>query len=89
MYFTGHMNVASTNPPPNYFKIYTACPKSPTSRNGDCYARMAGFASTHPGGLNIAMTDGSVRFLKETIDYTTYQFLGDKADGQVISAGDF
>ena len=28
--------------------------------------------------------DGSTRFLQEEIDYTTYQMLGARADGEVI-----
>lgn len=44
-----------------------------------------GFKSQHPGGAQFALGDGSVRFLPETIDMWTYQFLGDKADGQVFT----
>ena len=29
---------------------------------------LGGYASLHPGGCNFAFADGSVRFLKETID---------------------
>ena len=84
MYFASHMNVASTNPPPNYFQIYRSCPESPTVRVGDCYAQMGGFQSMHPQGFFAALADGSVRFINETIDYATYQYLGDKSDEQVI-----
>jgi prepilin-type N-terminal cleavage/methylation domain-containing protein len=85
MYFASHMNVASTNPPPNYFQIYPACPPSPEVRISDCYAQMGGFQSLHPSGFYAALADGSVRFIGDTIDYSVYQFLGDKADEQVFS----
>lgn len=40
--------------------------------------------SFHPGGVNIALGDGSVRFVNETIDRTTWQNLGSIADGTVL-----
>ena len=43
-----------------------------------------GFKSLHPGGMNTLMGDGSVRFLTEEIDHWTYQYLGARADGQVL-----
>jgi prepilin-type N-terminal cleavage/methylation domain-containing protein len=85
MYFASALNVASTNPPPNYHRIYTACPKAPTARVPPCYAFMGGYMSEHPGGFNAALTDGSVRFITDLIDYRVYQYLGDKADGQTIT----
>jgi len=44
----------------------------------------ANFGSDHPGGANFLVADGSVRFLAETIDFTMYQYFGDKADGNVL-----
>ncbi|QEG02099.1 hypothetical protein Mal15_61820 [Stieleria maiorica] len=32
-------------------------------------------SSLHPGGVNIALADGSLRFLSETVDYRVYQSL--------------
>ncbi len=46
-----------------------------------------GFKSRHPGGANFCFADGSTRFLQENIDYTTYQKLGARADGEVVDAG--
>ena len=43
------------------------------------------FGSSHPGGFNGLLGDGSVRFLRYTIDATTFRNLGDRIDGQVIS----
>jgi prepilin-type processing-associated H-X9-DG protein len=45
---------------------------------------VGGFESRHPGGGNFLMGDGAVRFLSETINATTYQRLGHRADGQLI-----
>lgn len=40
--------------------------------------------SLHPGGVNAALGDASVRFISETIDLVTFQRLGHRADGQVL-----
>ncbi len=44
----------------------------------------AGFRSAHPGGAHFLLGDGSVQFLPETIDHQMYQYLGAKADGEVV-----
>jgi len=45
----------------------------------------SGFKSRHPGGAYFALADGSVRFLKQTIDHQVYQYLGCRDDGQPAS----
>jgi prepilin-type processing-associated H-X9-DG protein len=45
--------------------------------------------SYHTGGINCMMADGSVRFLKSTINQLTWMQLGTKANGEVISADAF
>jgi prepilin-type processing-associated H-X9-DG protein len=45
-----------------------------------------GFKSKHVGGAHFLLCDGSVTFLSENINYTTYQQLGSRRDGQVIGA---
>jgi prepilin-type N-terminal cleavage/methylation domain-containing protein/prepilin-type processing-associated H-X9-DG protein len=48
-----------------------------------------GFKSFHPGGANFVMADGSVRFLKQTIDLRVYNELASRAGGEVVSSQDF
>jgi len=48
-----------------------------------------GFKSRHPGGANFALCDGGVTFLREDIDYTTYQMLGARADAEVVTDGSY
>jgi prepilin-type processing-associated H-X9-DG protein len=43
-----------------------------------------GFKSKHAGGVNFVFCDGSLHFLNESIDYTTYQRLGARSDGEPI-----
>ena len=42
--------------------------------------------SKHPGGVNMTMGDGSVRFIKNTINAYTWWALQTIAGGEVISA---
>jgi len=49
-------------------------------------ASAKGFVSLHPGGSNFSFADGSVRFLKNSINMATYCALGSKAGGEVVSS---
>ncbi len=45
--------------------------------------------SYHPGGVNCAMADGSVRFIKDSINQLAWWSLGTRAGGEVISADSY
>jgi len=45
-----------------------------------------GLSSFHPGGCNVLFADGSVHFLKNSINQLTLWSLGSRAQGEVISA---
>jgi prepilin-type N-terminal cleavage/methylation domain-containing protein/prepilin-type processing-associated H-X9-DG protein len=45
-----------------------------------------GFKSMHPGGANMLFTDGHVQFLKASLNPATYNALGSRAGGEVISS---
>jgi len=42
--------------------------------------------SNHPGGVNVGFADGSVKFIKDTINLQTWWALGSRNLGEVISA---
>jgi prepilin-type processing-associated H-X9-DG protein len=42
--------------------------------------------SYHPGGVNLLFLDGSVRFVKESIDRASWRALGTRSGGEVVSA---
>jgi prepilin-type processing-associated H-X9-DG protein len=52
---------------------------------GPTYAAVTA-RSYHPGGVNIVLGDGSVRFVKNSIDGWLWRALGTVAGGEVISA---
>jgi len=67
---------------------------TPNSKNADCspwggVATGYGFMtarSYHPGGVNVTMADGSVKFLKDSIDQKVWIGLGTRSGREVISS---
>lgn len=51
------------------------------SHHGDC---LMAARSLHPGGVQAALADGSVRFVSETIELPTWRYLFSRNDGQVL-----
>jgi prepilin-type processing-associated H-X9-DG protein len=49
----------------------------------------AGARSRHPGGLNVLFGDGSVRFVKDSINMPTWIGLNTMASGEVISSDQY
>jgi prepilin-type N-terminal cleavage/methylation domain-containing protein/prepilin-type processing-associated H-X9-DG protein len=61
--------------------------QSPTAPVGCRFGASAkGFISRHPGGSNFAFADGSVHFLKNSINLRTFCALGSIAGGEVLSS---
>jgi prepilin-type N-terminal cleavage/methylation domain-containing protein/prepilin-type processing-associated H-X9-DG protein len=73
--------------------LMTPNPKSPNcSSNGAASLEapgMWGLSSFHPGGANILMCDGSVRFLKDSVNIQTLWAIGSRAQGEVVSADSY
>ena len=47
---------------------------------------MIGASSNHSGGVNVGFLDGSVKFIKDSINLGTWGALATKAGGEVIDA---
>jgi prepilin-type processing-associated H-X9-DG protein len=66
---------------------------TPNSTNADCDndsgSGMFAFRSKHPGGVNALFADGSVKFIKSSINQQTFWALGTKANGEVIDASSY
>jgi len=42
-------------------------------------------SSYHTGGVNVGMADGSVRFVRDSIPFATWQAMGTRAGGEVVT----
>jgi prepilin-type processing-associated H-X9-DG protein len=62
----------------------TTCCASGESDDSENWSCEQAFRSMHSGGCNFVFADGSTHFVSETIDYTTYQKLGDRHDGYPV-----
>ncbi len=67
---------------PNSIDKWTYC----SSSGSGAASTFSATDSYHPGGVNVLMGDGSVKFLKDAINQNIYWALGTKANGEVISA---
>jgi prepilin-type N-terminal cleavage/methylation domain-containing protein/prepilin-type processing-associated H-X9-DG protein len=47
------------------------------------------FRSMHPGGGNFAMCDGSVRFIKNSINMFTYQAISTRGQNEIVSSDSY
>jgi prepilin-type N-terminal cleavage/methylation domain-containing protein len=70
------------------FNAYLA----PNSKTPDAYGHGFGWLAArgpHPGGVLALLGDGSVRFVKDSVDLSTWRALATRAGGEVISADSF
>ncbi len=85
------MTLFNTIVPPNS-QLY---PWGTCSNSGQASADTANNApfananSNHPGGANFLFGDGSVHFVKSSINMQMYWALGTRANGEVISADSY
>ncbi len=64
----------------------------PNDPNPDALAHSNGWfaaRSNFSGGVNVAMGDGSVRFVRNSIPLPTWRALSTRSGGEVISGNDF
>jgi prepilin-type N-terminal cleavage/methylation domain-containing protein len=69
------------------------CAYSPNARNAsgqdyppDQWYNRYAFTSAHSGGVQFAMTDGSIRFITDSIPLNLFRALGTRAGGEVAEA---
>ena len=79
--------LASTAVPPNK-KQWNAC-RNGCSGCGIDNTHIMNSSSLHPGGINVLFGDGSVRFIKDTIQLSTWWALGTKDGNEVLSSDSY
>jgi prepilin-type processing-associated H-X9-DG protein len=67
--------------------IHVMPPNTWSCRSGLQIAHVA--SSRHPGGVNVLFCDGSVKFIKSTVNLQTWWALGSRAGGEVISSDQY
>ncbi|MGE3819978.1 MAG: DUF1559 domain-containing protein [Isosphaeraceae bacterium] len=80
-----NQSVGSTSIPLNYRHV-TAAGVYPDVGN---WTWQITFRSEHPGGANFAFADGSVKFIKNTINFSIYQALSTRGQGEIVSSDSF
>ena len=67
-------------------------PNGPSCSTGVEFGHIDSFigaGSTHPGGANVVLLDGSVRFVRDGIDLAVWNALGTRAGGEVVGGDGF
>jgi prepilin-type N-terminal cleavage/methylation domain-containing protein/prepilin-type processing-associated H-X9-DG protein len=70
-----------------YFHINP--PNKKACNAGSPWDGFVGASSQHSGGVNVLMLDGTVKFVKESVNYPAWTALGTSAGGEVISSADY
>src|SRR5262249_20493166 len=70
--------------PPNWNRKVSSNQRYNCGDTGITYFHVSA-SSYHTGGVNLVMADGSVRFVRDSINFTSWQAVGSKAGGEVVS----
>ncbi len=78
------------NPPNKKACIFSSDIVNNTTTAGNTVDHtFVGPSSNHPGGVNCGFLDGSVRFIKDSVNLQTWGSIATKAGGEVIDASSF
>jgi prepilin-type N-terminal cleavage/methylation domain-containing protein/prepilin-type processing-associated H-X9-DG protein len=83
--FDGPMPPGTDYPDDSDFKFWALPANAPQYKNYGAW----GFRSFHPGGANFLMGDGSVKFIKISINQFTFMAFGTRNGGEVLSADSY
>jgi prepilin-type N-terminal cleavage/methylation domain-containing protein/prepilin-type processing-associated H-X9-DG protein len=81
-------SMVNTVVPPSSIQYSFGCCAFSTA-NGCDSGEYENSNSMHPGGANILFADGSVKFIKSSINMQTYWALGTKDGGEVVSSDNY
>jgi prepilin-type N-terminal cleavage/methylation domain-containing protein/prepilin-type processing-associated H-X9-DG protein len=84
----GYSHLLMPNKPACFYPQYNfAKYNEPAPGNDD--VTMMNAQSNHPGGVNVAFLDGSVKFIKDTIAPITWAAIATRAGGEVVSSDSY
>ena len=88
---TRHPNTVTSGACGDLWQTGTTCVRFPpnsqivqTGATEAMYRNNTVINSQHTGGVQVALTDGSVRFISENVDFLTWKKLACRTDGEVI-----
>jgi prepilin-type N-terminal cleavage/methylation domain-containing protein/prepilin-type processing-associated H-X9-DG protein len=79
----GYSHIMTPNKKACYFSNHNANP------NAIKEVTLVGASSAHPGGVNVGMLDGSVKFIKDTVSVQTWTAIGTMNRGEVVSSDSY
>ena len=82
------MGMGTTIVPPNG-TVWNGCRFSGNATYNSDGSAYVNATSYHPGGVNTLFADGSVRFIKNSINMVTWMSLGTRGNGEVVSSDSF
>ena len=83
---TALMNTVVT--PNSKLAPFNTCTYTGQGNFGDM-ASFSNCQSNHPGGANVLLSDGSVRFIKDSIQQQVWFALGTRANGDIVDASQY
>jgi prepilin-type N-terminal cleavage/methylation domain-containing protein/prepilin-type processing-associated H-X9-DG protein len=93
LYYSGHqyyralpfLQTYSHTLPPNWNrKVPSGQQRYNCGNASDLNQMHISASSYHTGGVNLCMADGSVRFVRDSINFTSWQAMGTRANGEVF-----
>jgi prepilin-type N-terminal cleavage/methylation domain-containing protein/prepilin-type processing-associated H-X9-DG protein len=90
--YNGCMFMGFTPPNTTFYDYVSGGCQYPWQTNPPCQSKTPVFnaaRSYHPGGVNAALCDGSVKFFKDSTNYNTWRGLSTTQGGEIISADSY
>lgn len=93
LYYTGHqyyralpfLQTYSHTLPPNWNrKVVSGTQRYNCGLATDLNQMHVAASSYHSGGVNVGMGDGSVRFVRDSISFSTWQAMGTRSNGDIV-----
>jgi prepilin-type processing-associated H-X9-DG protein len=84
----GYSSMSTVAVPNDPRAPFSGCRLDP-SYSGSDSQQLTNVGSMHPGGANVLFADGSVKFVKSSINQLTWWALGTRAGAEVVSADSF